>query len=90
MNSFAGSARGRAAGQLGRGGVRQHDVSFFGLHFRADAVESASARSTSTVSFIGRTASHFLATGARPTMVAAAQSAVVRFLDGSRKTRTTW
>ena len=32
MNSFAGSARGRAAGQLGRGGVRQHDVSFFGLH----------------------------------------------------------
>ena len=39
MNSFAGSARGRAAGQLGRGGVRQHDVSFFGLHFRADAVE---------------------------------------------------
>ena len=27
----------------------------------ADAVESASARSTSTVSFIGRTASHFLA-----------------------------
>ena len=52
MNSFAGSARGRAAGQLGRCGVRQHDVSFFGLHFNADAVDSASARSTSTVSFI--------------------------------------
>ena len=69
MNSFAGSARGRAAGQLGRGGVRQHDVSFFGLHFRADAVDSASARSTSSVSFIGRTASHFFArlpTRARP------------------------
>ena len=44
MNSFAGSARGRAVGQLDSGGVRQHDVSFFGLHFRADAVDSASAR----------------------------------------------
>ena len=56
MNSFAGSARGRAAGQPGRGGVRQHDVSFFGLHFRADAVESERDAACCSAILLGRAA----------------------------------